>query len=273
MKITRANLTDNTPVSLLALAVDSNGCYGPLKVWNYKTSPLEFNDDIKVLLNLDYDMERARIQVLASGGDIVRYYYYIGKTSGSTWTSTMGGSQDNAERFILLNYDYYALTNTSDKPLVDGCIIFDDYDLLEEYVIIVMAMDSNGRFSRSAMILFAPEVDLGNFVYKSVDPSKWNATAPKVVFGDCSDEGEFYMINWKVNFTGNITVYALCSHPNVMDQYNTTQKKAARVFDKGVKVQSGKMYADPYGDKSSEIYVTWCDAQGNFYEPFSVVVP
>ena len=45
------------------------------------------------------------------------------------------------------------------------------------------------------------------------------------------------------------------------------------VYNLGVKVVPGKMENLFYGTEENYVYVIWCDADGNFYETYSELVP
>lgn len=271
VSLTRTSLTSDSAVTLLAVAVDEEGRYGELLETEYRTSVLTVNEDLKLSLSLNYEGRKACIGVSSYGGDVMRYYYYVGRTSDSFWKNTLGGSVASAETFIMNNYTHYNLSDTSEKPFVDGCIIVEKPDLAVEYAAVVMAMGNDGRFSHAASLSFSPEMDLGSFVLNT--DSRWLASKPEVVFGECGSDGEFYTIRWSVQPKEGMTAYSLCSHPVVMSEFSSGKMKAMRIYDKGKEVVAGKMLTELYGDESSCVYVTWCDAEGNFYEPFSVSLP
>lgn len=273
-QLERSSLTADSSLALLALAVDEKGCYGPLKEEEYMTASYSFNEDLKVTLELEYEDKSARIKVSSTGGDVLRYYYYTGKTMDSSWKNTLGGSVSAAESFMLKNYDHFAISDTDNKPFTDGCIVMDNLALAVQYIVVVMAADADGRMSRAAYVKFTPEMDMGDFVGKSGDTAeKWNGTLPEISFGDCRGDGEFYVIEWSVVPADGTKAYALCTHPNEMSLYGNARNKAMHIYDKGVEVVPGKTEVELFGDAGYYLYVTWCDVEGNFYEPYSTSVP
>lgn len=261
-------------LTLFAVAVDENGMYGPLLNEAYEVDEPVFNDDISLTVEVIIQGRSAKLKLSANIDDVVRYYYFVGKTTSSAWTKTLGGSRVYAEEYIAVNNDSYIVENTDDAPLTDGCIIVGDVEMSTEYVSVVMAVNSAGQLSRAFMTKFTPQLDLGDFVYRTgTSASLWRASRPTITFGDCRTDSEFYTVNWAVTPAEGMTAYAVCTHPNSMEGYSTPEALATRVYNMGKEVVPGQMETLLYGDKGNMVYVTWCDSDGNFYEVDYVSVP
>lgn len=272
-EVCRDGLAPSTKLKLVAVAVDADGRYGSLLTKNIVTAVPEFNEEFKMDLEVECKGKTAYISVGASTSDVV-YYYFVGKTSSSAWKRFFGASRESAEEFIVLNLDSYLLENTSDIPLTDGCIVYDNLEMGEEYVAVVVAVDKDGVYSRAHLKYFTPELDLGNFVYNSgATQTMWGASRPKVKFGECDGDDEFYIINWYVEPAAGMTAYTACAHPNTFAECSSPKEVAVMVYNIGTKVVPGKMETFFYGTEENLVYVTWCDASGNFYETYSVAVP
>ena len=274
MTLLKTGLQPDTPMVLLAVAVDAQGRYGALLEENYKTSVPVFNEDIVISLSATIEKKEAEVNVSSVGADVARYFYFSAKTSASSWTRMLGGSRVTAEEYMAVNHDSYIISNTDDTPFVDGCILLKDLEIGAEYVVVVMAQGNDGRVSRAYMTTFTPKMDLGNFVYRTGQTADlWRASCPSVTFGTCTSESEFYIINWAVTPAEGMTAYAVCTHPNSMTGYEEPEDMAVRVYNLGKEVVPGKMELLMYGDKENMVYVVWCDENGNYYEPYSVSVP
>ena len=273
VEVCRDGLSPATSVKLIAMAVDPSGKYGDLLVENLTTSVPEFNEEIQIELSVEYEDKTAYIHVGGNSADVV-YYYFVGKTSSSTWTRYLGGTRESAEEFMVLNLDSYMLKNTEEVPLVDGCIVYDDLEMGEAHVAVVLAVDQEGEYSRAYITYFTPTLDLGDFVYKSGESKTlWMASRPVVKFGICDGDSEFYTISWYVEPAEGMTAYTVCAHPNAFAEYNTPEEIATVVYNMGVKVVPDKLETVYYGTEDNYVYVTWCDEDGNFYETYSVPVP
>ena len=274
MTLLKTGLQPDTPMVLMAVAVDAQGRYGALLEENYKTSVPVFNEDIVISLSVTNEKKEAEVKVSSVGDDVARYFYFSAKTSASSWTRMLGGSRVTAEEYMAVNHDSYIISNTDDTPFVDGCILLKDLEIGAEYVVVVMAQGNDGRVSRAYMTTFTPKMDLGNFVYRTGQTADlWRASCPSVTFGTCTSESEFYIINWAVTPAEGMTAYAVCTHPNSMTGYEEPEDMAVRVYNLGKEVVPGKMELLMYGDKENMVYVVWCDENGNYYEPYSVSVP
>ena len=274
MTVKRTGLKPGERVHLLALAVDEDGRYGAILNKIYTTAVPVFNDDIAIDLDVTYEGKTAKVKVTSSGADIAGYYYFHGKTSTSSWTRILGGTRESAEEYLAVHNDSYIISNTKDKPFVNGNIEMTGLEMDVEHVVIVMAYDVNGRLSRASMEKFTPKLDLGDFVYKTgTSKELWKQSQPTVTFGDCFESGEFYMINWAVTPAEGMTAYAVCAHPNSLEGYSDPKAQAIRIYNLGDVVEPGKMINMIYGDKGNQVYVIWKDQDGNFYEAYSIAVP
>ncbi|MBQ8169470.1 MAG: hypothetical protein IJZ98_01870 [Bacteroidales bacterium] len=272
-EVSRDGLDPNTTLVLIALAIDDQGRYGDLLTKNLSTSVPEFNEEFQIRLGVKYEEKTAFISVDGSSSDVV-YYYFVGKTSSSLWKRHLGGTRESAEEFMVLNLDSYMLKNTEDVPMVDGCVVYDNLEMGEEHVAVVMAVDQDGVYSRAFIKYFTPKLDLGNFVYKSGETKTlWTASRPAIKFGTCDGDTEFYTVNWYVEPAEGMTAYTACAHPNAFDGCTTPEAVATMVYNLGVKVVPDRMETLYYGTEDNYVYVTWCDADGNFYETYSVPVP
>lgn len=273
VEVCRDGLSPATSVKLIAMAVDPSGKYGDLLVENLTTSVPEFNEEIQIKLSVEYEDKTAYIHVDGNSADVV-YYYFVGKTSSTSWTRHLGGTRESAEEYMVLNRNAYVLENTEEVPLVDGCIVYEDLEMGAEHVAVVLAVDREGVYSRAYIKYFTPKLALGNFVYKSGETKElWMASKPLITFGTCYGDSEFYTVNWSVEPAEGMTAYTVCTHPNAFADCSTPEEIVTMVYNLGVKVVPGKMENLFYGTEENYVYVIWCDADGNFYETYSELVP
>lgn len=272
VSVSRDKLESGEALKVLAMAVDAEGRYGSVYEFDAQTSVPVYNEDIVIDMSISYSGRVASIKVNSTGADIDYYYYFCSKKTDSYWTRDLGGSRQSAEEFMAVNPDCYFLDNTRDIPLKDGCVEISQIDMEDEYVFVIMAVDKEGKLSRAFMMDFISHMDLGEFVYKK-DSSLWYQTQPEITFGKCKGEGGFYLINWSVQPAEGMTAYTACLHPNTLADCTTPEEMVVRIYNFGVQVVPGKMETMVYGDKGDYIYVIWCDAEGNFFEPLYEPVP
>lgn len=271
--VTRTGIPSGEEVTLIAMAVDAQGHYGDLLEGSYSPAMPKFDDSAVLTADIGCEARTMKVKPVVSNGDFQHYYYLVEKSVSSAWTRILGGSLASAEAFVTTNPDHYLIKNTVDVPMVDGAIVIDGIEIGEEYKILLIGQKADGTYSRAFMAVFTPEVDLGNFIYNTGDTKDlWLASQPMVTFGTCVKDGEFARINWYVMPAEGMTAYSACL-TSALAEDCTPEQLVIRIFNNGTKVIPDKMETMLYGDDTSAVYVTWCDAEGNFYEPAMFVVP
>ena len=272
--ITKDALDVGESVCLIAFAVDSEGRYGKVYEREYVTRSVDYNESLKLNLSVTFEDKSARIHFNPEGGNVKRYYWFCDKTGSTIWKKYFGETLASSEKYITSNFDSYYLKSEEASKLDGGCIELNDLFKEEEYTIVVMAEDVNGHYSHAAMLKFVNPMDLGDFVYRTGEnASLWSRSKPGVTFGDCGTDGEFYTIQWSVRPAAGTTAYSACVHPNIMASCSNAEEMAVYIYNNGTEVKPDVKNVMLYGDESYMVYVTWCDSNGNFYEPFGVTVP
>jgi len=168
----------STAYVLFAVASDSEGRYGEVLTAEYSTTAIAYND-LKVEMKLVKN-DPGNVVVSVSAPDAVGLLYWIGKTSDNTWKSSnyLGGSAENAQAWMYLNADHNRLVTVMEKyPVVDGEWVMSDLDLDTDYVIVAMAKDADGSYSKAFELKFTTRpVAIGTVVLAS-DP-KWKSAEP-----------------------------------------------------------------------------------------------
>lgn len=171
-----------TDYVLFAVATDKEGKYGEVLVLDCTTTALQYNN-LSVEISLAYnDPNNVQLNISTKGGEAVEYVYWIGKTSDNTWKSSnyLGGNVETAQVYMYLNSTNARLTEVARKyPIVDGLIKMTDLAYGENHVIVAMAKDASGLYSKATEFRFTPRaVAIGTIVLDS-DP-KWAAARPTV---------------------------------------------------------------------------------------------
>ena len=177
--ITIASIAPETPYVLFTLAVDETGKYGPVQTKEYSTSAIQYNNMTVRLEETANEPGNVQVKISVEGGTPDGYLYWVGKSTSATWTSStaMGGSLEKAQQYMFLNSELYEFTKIAAKyPVVDGVITMTDLELSKDYILVVMAKDGEGMYSKANMLAFTT-----------------NAYAPKITK------------NLKSTYTGNIT--------------------------------------------------------------------
>lgn len=177
-------LKPESDVVFWAVATDDEGKYGEVLVLECKTTALQYNDLAVEVTLAKNDPDDVQLNISVSGGDYVEYLYWIGKISENTWKSPnyLGGSAETAQVYMYLNPSHSRFTDVMNKyPVENGMIKMTDLAYGESYVIVAMAKDASGLYSKATEFRFTPRaVGIGNVVTSS-DP-KWEAARPNVIF-------------------------------------------------------------------------------------------
>ncbi len=288
-------LKPETSVVLFALATDNGGKYSEVLVRECATTPLQYND-IKVAVEVDVNTpEEVKLKVSAAGGNVVEYLYWIGKTSDNTWKSTnyLGGNAESAQKYMYLNATASRFTDIANKyPVEEGMITISDHTPGFEYVIVIMAKDASGLYSKAVELKFvAHSVNIGKIVMKT--DSNYSKAEPTVTWLKEYFRPAFAMMNGSYAFDVVIpegfTAYVLAGTDNYLTDGDesatlTAEEKILKIIslvDKGRDAErdldglGSQHYHFEHGDPGNGNAVIWangdfhnrkCDCGGNHEE-------
>ncbi len=284
-----------TDFVLLAVATDLQGKYGEVLKFDCRTAEIPFNEIKVAVEDLVNSPEEMQFKISATGGEAVEYLYWIGKTSDRTWSAAvnMGGTAETAQEYMYINAASNDFKNiASAYPIVDGVISMKDHTQGLEYVLVIMAKDKDGVYSKATVHKFTPRPrNLGNIVYKT--DAKWAASNPTIEWIEESfvpttgwamdSQYEFY-----VTIPEGFTAYILCGTDDYLTDGNssvvlTPEETMLTVMDQADHPQSTSHYdifyyyqhGDPLGGfitgctviwSSMEFHDSLCDCGGNWDE-------
>lgn len=139
----RKFLKPGTGMTLVALAIDRSGKYGPLFMEEFYTQPIPYNS-IKVSIdkNLESLRESSAISWTADSDEVTEYRYILRDTENHLWQNTLEASVQTAQEKMYLDPGLYYITHTeTPQASVSGLTSG------KEYIIIVVAADSEGNIS------------------------------------------------------------------------------------------------------------------------------
>lgn len=168
-----------TTMWLYAVAVGHDGLYGPVKCVKATTKAYEFNGITVTVNPVEVGSENARFQVSVSGGTATDYIYWVGRTTNDFFKTVCGGNRNSAEQFMAANPDSPEIVDVmkaNGKIAADGTLNVSGLNINKQHVILVLAKDSEGKYSRAGYKLFTTaSIDLGaNFAAE--DSDKWKQT-------------------------------------------------------------------------------------------------
>ena len=171
-----------TEYVLFAVASDADGKYGAVLTVDCQTTAIQYNDLTVAIGITRNEPGDVRLSIAADGA--TGFLYWIGRTNDNTWKSTnyLGGNAENAQAFMYVNAEHSRLTSVMSKyPVVDGTIVLEDLEGGKDYVIVAMAKEADGSYSKATEFRFTPRaVSIGEVVFAS-DP-KWAAAKPTLTW-------------------------------------------------------------------------------------------
>lgn len=236
-----------TSYVFLAVATDASGKYSEVVTVECKTKAIEFND-LKVVLSLERN-DPGNVVVAISAEGAVDYLYWIGRTADNVWKSAsyLGGSAAKAQNYMYANAGHERFTTVmKNYPVVNGTITMTDLVANVGYVIVAMAKDKDGLYSKAVELKFTPrDVAIGDIVLSS-DP-KWEAARPTIEWIPSKFEPSTGMMSGKYGFYVTIpegfTGYVLAGTDDYLTEGNPQLKLS--VEDKILKIIE---YADKHKD-------------------------
>lgn len=270
------NLTPGTERTMLAMAVDAVGKYGPLNVSVYVTDELVYNDMEVTLAAGQVGENSASVSVTVTGGTAVDYVYWAGKQTEEFWLGLSGSTvldkAASAQQKLALYPDDNAVVKAMNNfPLTNGVINMSDLKGNTTYQVVVLAVDATGNYSKVGHVQFNTlAVDLGTIVTKGSD--KWTEMYEKIKIEWAADK--FYLAansNLSASYGFDITIptdhtaYILCTTEEYFKENPDTKKLEDMIINIEAqcsrKYDSGKVTFDENGEYAVE--PDWVDDEGN----------
>lgn len=136
--VIRKFLSPGTKYTLIAIAVDRSGRYGPLFKKEYTTQQLPYNGTEVII---EEDLDRLRndntIRWNISEGNVSEYRYIFTATDRHLWTGTLKSSVKKAGETMFLEPGLYYISKTTDNSLQVSM------ENGKEYVIVILAVDES----------------------------------------------------------------------------------------------------------------------------------
>lgn len=256
----------DTKYVFMAVATDNEGKYSEVLTFECKTSSIEYND-LVVSLTLEKN-DPGNVVIGISSEGAVDYLYWIGRTADNVWKSAnyLGGSAAKAQNYMYMNSGHERFTSIMKAyPVVDGKITLADLTSGVNYVIVAMAKDEKGLYSKAVELRFTPRsVAIGDIVLSS-DP-KWEKVTSelKIDWIPSKFEPSSGMMSGKYGFYVTIpqgfTGYVLAGTDDYLTEGNPNLKLS--VEEKILKIIE---YADKHKDSD---YIVDYDAWGEKGWPY-----
>lgn len=273
----QAGLNPNQTKTLLAMAVDKDGKYGPVFQKDYTTKEMTYAEAVVKAELQGTPAQTGKVKLSCEGAEVVKYYYWVGTADSYQWTSPayLGGSVETASAFIALTPNSYLLKKVAFADVPAEGVEITDLTVGAPSIFVVSAELADGTFTKATMLEFTPSMDLGEFVFATDDSgaenAAWVAAKPTVEY-TTSQVGDFTTVEWSVELPEGFSGVTTCISEDYLMNYPSAKSKVQYILTDeyaGAKeIVAGETYSQPYASKGYNIYTVIWDAEGNYYETY-----
>lgn len=272
----QASLNPNQTKTLIAMAVDKDGKYGPVFQKDYTTKEMTYAEAVVKAELQGTPAQTGKVKISCEGADVVNYYYWVGSADDYQWTnpSYLGGSVETASAFIALTPNSYLLKKVAAADVPAEGVEITNLTVGSPSIFVVSAELADG-FTKATMIEFTPAMDLGNFVFATdengAENPVWAAAKPTVTY-ETENIGDATHVVWSVSVPEGYSAKTTCFHEDYLTDYPTAKSKVQYIltypYIDVYDVVDGESYEQPWGTKGYNIYTIVYDAEGNYYETY-----
>ncbi|MBO5980561.1 MAG: hypothetical protein J6Q12_09070 [Bacteroidales bacterium] len=171
------DLMPETTMWIFAVPVGADGLYGKVAFASAATTAVQFNSLSVSLEKVLVESDQATYKVNVSGGTATDYIYWVGRKTDSFWVETCGSNKTTAAKFMAANPDHELITKamkTSGPVASDGTLVVTELAIAKEHVLLVLAKDETGNYSKAGYAAFETlSISLGDN-YAEEGSAKWN---------------------------------------------------------------------------------------------------
>ena len=265
---TAQKIKPNTAMWLYAVAVDSNGKYGEVNCISATTAKLEYNNLTVTAEAKEIGSADATFKVTVSGEGATELIYWFGKATDNFWTNSsyLGATRQNAQQYMACYPDDENIVRSMNKYgaiAEDGTLYVDGLNMNSNYVLMVLAKDANGLYSKGGYKMITTlSADLGTIV--RTDSQAWKDAKERLTLDWIQAEFEkaenqnMYS-SYSVNFScpTEYTAFIICGTQEYFEDVNyfmavedamvEIEKYAMKKYDSGIITfdANGEMALEP----------------------------
>ncbi len=270
------DLESDTEYVLAAIAVDSDGKYGDICKFEHKTVGVTFSDTftlsvLQQTIVAPFDAAtKGMFKFETTGGEVSRYYYYnLTADEIANWESDEAIAKE-----LVLNTTYSRKQFYPHNADVNGCFTITNLKTGVEYTLYVLATDGT-NYTKMQKVTYTPEL---NATIIPATDERWSASKPTVNISSVVASGYSYSVAYTVTPATSTKVdgghfnniYTNDKSSEELLTYIMTTTSSAFHYISAVETE--QTYNKTFNITSAAIWVTWTDAEGNYYEPMKVVV-
>ena len=248
---------------LFAVAVDADGKYGKVKCLSSTLPKVTFNGISLSYANIEIGSDKVEFQIVATGDTPVRYIYWVGTVNDPFWVKC-GKIRQDAEKYMAVYPDDEAIAKVmraNGEISEDGKIVIGNLRMEEEYVIMVLAQDESGKFSKGAYKKITTlAADLGTI--RTTGSELWNAAKETIkiewipeTFEAAASQNMLAQYGFDFSCPQEYTAHVLCASDNYFEDAGITKNTqiiieienfCSRKYDDGRTVErDGEILLEP----------------------------
>lgn len=146
------DLSVGTDYVLATMVVDNNGVYTAPQKFAFSTLGISYDSAVTVTIDEANSVINQKAGTLAwsASGEVKEYLYFINSTDNYAYTNTMGGTPEAAAEWMVINQEMYQVKHTTETT------ISQNFYVSKPYILIVIAVDNEGKYSKPATWEFTP---------------------------------------------------------------------------------------------------------------------
>ena len=267
------NLSPNTKGYVFVVVIDNDGKIGPLHKKEVTTTDVPRDTTIGVELNGEVDATATSASVkLSVTGTPTTVIYYFAKKSDFENHWSFKGDKEIVKSDMALNPNNYNYTRVPYSTLTDNTLEIIGLSFSQDYILIgsVASGDESTGYTLSADY-FVTEFTTPDPTIIGKDDSGYADMLPEI--SEPSYEASYGSTYGKVTVTpaaGTATCYYYAT-TTALDESDTAAL-VSQITSNG-NSSTEEFEINRYMYTTVYVYITWTDAEGNYYAPVKVEIP
>ncbi|MBE6178509.1 MAG: hypothetical protein E7149_08385 [Rikenellaceae bacterium] len=269
------DLESDTEYTLAALAVDSEGKYGEVCTFVYKTLGVTFSETFTLSIErgtIASPFEaatKASFKPTVAGGTATEYYYFnLTDAEIANW-----GSDEAIAKELVLNEQWSRKVVRSTALDTNGCFTVQNLKAGTQYTLFIVATDGEA-YTKMQKMTYTPQLDVK--IIPATDAA-WENSKPTVTINTAEKAGYSYSVNYTVTPAAGTKVDGghfmnVYTNGKSVEELLAYMMTATASYHYVTAIETEQTYAKSFNVTSAAIWVTWTDAEGNYYEPMKVEV-
>jgi hypothetical protein len=270
------NLEADTEYTLATIAVDGEGKYGEVKTFVYKTLGVSFSETFKLsiaqqAIAAPFDAATKGMFKFTTEGGTATHVYYFNFTADEA--ADWGGDEAIAKELVLNENWSRKTINMATQLDENGCYTITNLKTGTEYTLYAVAFDGE-NYSKLQKVTYTPTL---NATIIPATDAKWEASKPTVTVNSVEPAGYSYTVNYTVTPAAATKVDGghfnnIYTNGKGAAELVTYMMTAMDSYHYVKAIETAQTYEKTFNITSAAIWVTWCDAEGNYYEPIKVAI-